>query len=191
VANQRLLEGEVVENNGDDSELNRLRELNRGLTRELHDALDENDRLRKRVALADAPIARLRENLAPFYQLLQTIFGDIDELAPDVAQVSGGATNEPKSSAVWEEWKARFPGAPAKVIAALQKHRDADTTQLCVLIGTSRRQTVADAIHKLNKAGLINKNGGRTRQQPVAASVQERQVGRLYRRQRFQAERLG
>lgn len=157
---QRLLEGEVVEPNGDASEVMRLRDLNRNLTRELNAALDENESLRKRVSLADAPIARLREKLAPFYKLLQAVFGDIAELAPEQASSDASPVSS-HVSAAWEEWKQKMGGAAAKIITALQKHRDANVEQLCVLIGTPRKQTIYDAIHKLNKSGLINKNGDR------------------------------
>jgi hypothetical protein len=163
--NQRLLEGEVVENNGDDSEMNRLRELNRGLTRELHDALDENDRLRKRVAQADAPIARLREKLGPFYQLLQAIFGDIDELAPEVTTSAAQASAprvDGRVAAVWESWKQKLGNgtAAARVIDALLVHGELTTPQLKVA-GKMAGRTVGDAVYKLNQLGLISKNGGR------------------------------
>jgi hypothetical protein len=160
---QRLLEGEVAPENGDQSELQRLRDVNRTLTRELHDVLDENEQLKQRVAVADAPIARLREKLTPFYRMLQAIFGDIEDLgpaAPDSPSNETPGASDPRAAAAWEEWKQRMPGAPAKIITALQKHGKADTTQLCILIGTNRRQTVHDAIHKLNKSGLLDKNGG-------------------------------
>lgn len=156
--NQRLLEGEVVDNPQAD-EVARLRDLNRTLTRELHDALDENERLRKRVATADVPVARLREKLAPFYQLLQAVFGDIDELSPD-ASSSPGAAVPPKNAAVWEAWKGRLPTGAGKIIDALMKHGDANTQQLSILTGL-HRNSIPRSIYELNKAGLINKNGGR------------------------------
>lgn len=165
MAQQRLLDGDVInpQPNGDATEAVRLRELNRNLTRELSESLDENEQLRKRVAQADAPVARLREKLQPFYQLLQAIFDDIEDIGPpdSSSSQSSAAGLDARTAAAWEEWKQRMPGAPAKIIAALQKHGSADTSQLCILIGTTRRQTVHDAVHKLNSSGLINKNGGR------------------------------
>lgn len=156
--NQRLLEGEVIDS-PQSEEVTRLRALNRDLTRELSDALEENERLRKRVATADAPVARLREKLGPFYQLLQAIFGDIDELAPEAA-ATGSATVPPKNAAVWDSWKQRLGGQCGKVIDALLLHGEMNTTQLAIAIGT-RRQNVPGLIYKLNQAGLINKNANR------------------------------
>lgn len=159
---QRALEGTVVEApNGERSEVDRLRDTNRTLMRELHDTLEENADLRKRVATADAPIARLREKLGPFYQLLQAIFGDIDELAPEHAQPqSGQSPVNSKVSAVWDSWKQKMPGVTAEIIDALLTHNDANTQQLTIICKRDRK-TIGSAVHRLTKAGLINKNGGR------------------------------
>lgn len=156
---QKLLEGEVMESPAD-QETERLRETNRTLMRELNSALEENESLRKRVAIADAPIARLREKLAPFYQLLQAIFGDIEELGPESENRGGASSASHVQSPAWESWKQKLPGTPALVITALQTHSDANTKQLMVLCKRGK-DSIHQAIYKLNQAGLINKNGGR------------------------------
>jgi hypothetical protein len=61
---------------------------------------------------------------------------------------------------VWENWKSRMPGAPAKVIDALLLHRDMSQQQLCIATGVPRG-SMTNVISRLNRAGLISKNGGR------------------------------
>lgn len=158
INNQKLLEGEVVEPCADCA---RLRELNRHLNDELAAIQRENDDLKKRVSVAGAPVARLREKLDPFYKLLQSIFGDIDAIGPDPSPVVAGGSVPLKSSPIWDSWKNRMAGAPAKIIDALLLHADASVEQLVVLTQITRKKTIYDAIARMNKAGIINKNGGR------------------------------
>jgi hypothetical protein len=161
---QRLLEGEVIDN-GDDSggELQRLRAELRGVRAELGDLRSENADLKRKLNQANAPVARLRDKLAPFYELLQAIFGDIDDIDPEASGVgqSVGVPGPVQSAAIWESWKSRLPGAPAKIIEALLLHGEANAEQLVVLTQITRKQTIYDAIHRMNKSGIINKNGGR------------------------------
>ena len=152
-----LLESNIVSAE-ETPEADRLREANRTLSRQLHDALQENEQLRKRVLVSDAPLIRLRERLQPFYALLQAVFGDIDEIALDAG--NDGVTQTGKSSAVWESWKSRVGGAGSKIITALLEHGEANTQQLSILTGL-HRTTIPKGIYDLNKAGLINKSGGR------------------------------
>lgn len=155
---QPLLEGEVVDNPQAD-ELQRLRDSLSHLTRELSSALEENERLKKRLAIADAPVARLRERLEPFYTLLQAIYGDIEEIGPSEG-AAGNGTSANVHSPIWNSWKNKLGPQCAKVIDVLLTHREMNTTQLAIAVGT-RRQNIPNLIYKLNQAGLINKNGGR------------------------------
>lgn len=155
MAQPKLLEGEVMEPTEDQ----KLRDLNRTLTRQLHDAMEENDRLRKRLAQGDAPVARLRETLTPFYQLLQQLFGEMDAIAPEAAKTA--ATAQPAASPVWEAWKQRLGQTVAKGITALQTHGELNTQQLAMATGLNRKTITNSVVFQLNKAGLINKNGGR------------------------------
>lgn len=155
--NQRLLVGEVV--NGDRPELERLRSTVDRLTRERDALREENDELQSRLRESDAPIVAIRAKLEPFYRLLQALWGDIEQVAPEPTAAASNAA--PQSSPIWDSWKARLPGAPAKIIDALLLHRDASVEQLVVLTGISRKPTIYDAVHRMNKAGIINKNGGR------------------------------
>jgi small-conductance mechanosensitive channel len=166
--NQRMLEGEVIDPNGDDREIDRLRDDLRRVTAERDALRQQNIQLQRRVNQVDVPAHQMREKLEPFYRLLQALWGDIEVIDPQPAvqtqspnQQSSTPPVNDKAAAAWDEWKTRMAGAAAKIITALQTHADADVAQLCILIGTSRKQTVYDAICKLNKAGLINNNGDR------------------------------
>lgn len=155
----KLLEGDVIEN--PTPELERLRNLTRSLTEQLNDAMRENDELRKRVSVADAPIASLREKLEPFYKLLQAVFGDIDEIDPTPSgegESRGKVDNRVR--AVWESWKSKMPGAPAEIIDALLTHTSANATQLKVICKRDIK-TIYSAISRMKNAGIIEKNGGR------------------------------
>lgn len=164
---QKLLEGDVVDP-PDDSEVERLRADLRRAIGERDTLRAENVRLRQRVNQIDGPAAHLRQTLEPLYQALQAMFGDIEVIDPQpageakaAAQPSPAAPSAPQRSEVWESWKQRLQGAPAKIIDALLLHREASVEQLVVLTQISRRTTIYDAIHRMNKAGIIDKNGGK------------------------------
>jgi transcription initiation factor IIE alpha subunit len=69
-------------------------------------------------------------------------------------------------TAVWESWKSRLGGGCAKVIDALLLHGEMNTQQLAIACGCNRN-TIPNLILKLNRAGLINKNGGRFSLKPL------------------------
>lgn len=108
----------------------------------------------------------LRQQLSPLYRALQAVFGELDaagvtdSAAPAAAAGVPQAGPDARVTAVWESWKSRLPPACGKIIDALLLHNELTQAQLKVAakLGTS---TVSDAVWKLNKAGLINKNGRR------------------------------
>jgi hypothetical protein len=108
-------------------------------------------------------LSALRRQLGPLYRALQAVFGELD-----VAGVEGGggesttSSSTPKVTAVWESWKQKLGSntAPARVIDALLQHGELNVAQLKVAAKMAN-QTVYDSIHRLNKLGLINKNGGK------------------------------
>jgi len=135
---------------------------------------DENEALREMVrdserTAADATrnatraIARLRGQLEPLYRALRGIFGEMD--AAGVGESASVPASSPGVSdtrvlAVWTSWKQRVSPACGKVIDALLQHGELNTAQLKVAAGIGS-STVSDSIFKLNKLGLISKNGGR------------------------------
>jgi ribosomal protein L29 len=127
----------------------------------------ENDRLndeltRLRVELARTQnegahaISNLRRILAPLYQGLQQIFGEIDRVSLEADL----PTTDVRKSAAWDLWKQKLGGKQAEFIQALLDHGEMTAVQLKI---TTRcgQQTVYDTIFKLNRLGLINKNGGK------------------------------
>lgn len=101
-------------------------------------------------------VAALRKQLTPLYQAMQMMFGHMEAINTDSAV--NGAT--PAVSAVWKAWKDRLGGQPAQLIDALLLHSELTSGQIAIAIGVNPKN-VAQVIHKVNKAGLLNKNGGK------------------------------
>ena len=109
----------------------------------------------------EAGVRELRGALNPLYRALRQVFGEIESMG--VTEASGGnaAPQSPRASAAWDSWKQKMGAnsAAAKIIDILKVHGKLNNTQIRIHLGTSRMQTVYDAISKLNKASLLNKNG--------------------------------
>lgn len=151
-----VLRGQVVDDR--DTEIEQLRDDNRRLRRELTIANGEIARAKADSARA---LGALRKQLAPLYRALQAVFGELDAAGMDEMPIESSG-REPRVSQVWESWKSKLGGdtAPARVIDALLQHGELNVAQLKVAAKMAN-QTVYDSIHRLNKLGLINKNGGR------------------------------
>lgn len=157
---QPLLNG-VVDTR--DNEIARLTAMVDDLTGELEVARAEAKLARQQVARA---LHNLRKQLAPLYQALQMVFGELDAAAPDTGDAStastatSGQSLDDRQKKVWDSWKSRLGITASKCIDALTTHGELNTQQLAIATGL-HRSTVPTGIHALNKAGLINKNGGR------------------------------
>ena len=139
----------VIERDDSDALHDEIRQLRRELSearREVARARDESNRA----------MSALRKQLNPLYRALQAVFGELDAAHVDDA---APATNA-RTSAVWESWKARLPGRPAQAIDALLLHGPMNSTQIGIAIGM-HRNNVPVVMHKLNKAGLIDKQGNK------------------------------
>ena len=153
-----LLEGEV-----EDPALQRLEAMETELRQARQELRESRAETRQVRASTDAALSALRRQLGPLYRALQAVFGELD-----VAGVEGGggesttSSSTPKVTAVWESWKQKLGSntAPARVIDALLQHGELNVAQLKVAAKMAN-QTVYDSIHRLNKLGLINKNGGK------------------------------
>lgn len=97
----------------------------------------------------------LRRVLMPLYTALQKVFGEIDLMG--VPEATSGNV-EPRKAAVWQAWKTKLPGIPAKMIDALLVHGALNQTQLRIHAQCAR-SSVPNAVMALNRAGLINKSG--------------------------------
>jgi hypothetical protein len=106
-------------------------------------------------------LALLRRQLEPLYTALRVVFGQLDAagVAPEnPCQEPVG--REVKASPVWESWISKLGGKSADFIRALLEHGEMTSVQLRV-VTHSGQQTVYDVTSKLNKLGLLNKNGGK------------------------------
>jgi len=158
--------GDIVEAESDPRD-DRIDDLDRQVARlrgDLSDARHELTRVRED---SNRALTALRQQLSPLYRALQRVFGELDDAgvpdtpAPGSSQTTAAAApGDPRVAAVWDSWKSRLSPACGKVIDALLLHGELNSVQIKVAarLGTS---TVSDSISKLNKAGLINKNGGR------------------------------
>lgn len=151
----RLLEGAVDAEPIDDAsdEIHDLAGQVRDLQAQLRDTKRELMQRERETAHA---LGALRKQLSPLYRALQAVFGELD--AVGIEDSPGAAPNPSRTSAVWESWKSRFPGRPAQVIDALLLHGALNQTQIALAVGMTRNN-VPQLIFKLNKAGLIDKNG--------------------------------
>lgn len=111
---------------------------------------------RKRVSL-EKGVAALRITLRPLHEGLLIIFGEMEAMGVDMPTSAPAA----KSSAAWDSWKNRLGGVSARIIDILMLHGELNQEQIRIHVGTNRKQTIYDAISKLNKAGIINKRDGR------------------------------
>lgn len=148
----RLLEGNIV----DEPEADDRDEEIRRLTSELAATRAETQRARQESARA---VGALRKQLAPLYRALQAVFGEMDDVWIEDAPASVAAGPDARTVAVWNSWKSRM-GSAAKIIDALLLHGEMNTQQLAIATGY-HRTTIPAMVHKLNKAGLLNKSGGR------------------------------
>lgn len=97
-------------------------------------------------------LERDRQKLGATLHALRAIFGG----SPDTTQPVSSASMNPR----WEALKRAFPGRPAELVDVLIAHGPLTTTQIAAIMRADTR-TVHQLIYKLNKAGGIEKNGGR------------------------------
>lgn len=145
-----------------DAVIKELREENRKLSRALADANVRAERAQEDAAQA---LTALRRQLTPLYRALQAVFGELDAaggIGDDARMPTENQPTQPDSrtAAVWASWKERLGAGPAKCIDALLLHNDLNTQQLSIATGY-HRNNIPGYIHKLHKAGLIDKNGNR------------------------------
>jgi hypothetical protein len=141
-----LHQGVVVEEDERDAEIRRLRRSWRETQEELAKVRRDSTRA----------LAELRRQLGPLYRALQGVFGELDAVGPSDA----APHLDSRRQAVWENWKSKLHGYPARIIDALLLHGEMNTSQLAIAVGC-HKQRISEGISRLHKAGLINKNAGR------------------------------
>jgi hypothetical protein len=100
--------------------------------------------------------ARLRQILSPLYIALQQVFGELRSSENIPVSPVGAQGANPK----WEYWKQKLGGKAAEFITELLIHGEMTGRQLIVATRCSDR-TMYKTISELNKAQLLNKNGGK------------------------------
>lgn len=107
---------------------------------------------------ASRAVAKLRNILSPLYGGLRELFGEMESFGGD--EPASAPVADSRTKAVWDNWKQKMPGNPAKIIDALLLHGEMNTQQIAIAIGL-HRTSIPKLIYQLNQAGLINKSGGK------------------------------
>lgn len=128
------------------------------LRRRVTDLEEQLSRERGKNRSIDNGASELRNILSPLHEGLKRIFGELDDMG--VGSVGASPTPDGRAAAIWEDWKRKFPGHPAKAIDALMLHGSLTQTQLRLHIGCATG-TTSNVVSILNRAGLIVKNGGK------------------------------
>lgn len=142
------------------SQQGQIESLQRELYRrnqELAECREELRQERVKRETVERGVVALRETLNPLHNGLKMIFGEMEAMG--VGSSVTTATN-PRIEAAWEDWKRKLGGQPAKAIDALLLHGALTQTQLRLHVGCANG-SIAGIVYQLNKAGLINKNGGK------------------------------
>lgn len=110
-------------------------------------------------------LAQLHQRVEGLEALIQAIRAEVDPWARFRRGGSGPAAEASSPSSVggnpkWEMWKRRFPGRVSEVIDLLLVQGSMNQSQLCAVLKCDSRTLSAKMIYPLNKAGLLNKNGG-------------------------------
>ncbi len=156
------IETSLLGDQGADPRDQRIAELERelrGARREANDASLDAVRAKEDASRA---LSMLRSQLSPLYRALQAVFGELDTagIRDAVAGESSGPAVNDATAVIWDEWKRKLSPGCGRVIDALRIHKDMNSTQVCIAAHVSQG-SISSIILKLNKAGLINKNGGR------------------------------
>jgi hypothetical protein len=123
--------------------------------RQLADTEEELRQERQKTAAVEQGVGELRKVLKPLYNALQHVFGVTEGIGPIETSAAS-----PRASAVWESWKQKLSGTAGKAIDALLLHGTMTAEQLRIHLGCATR-TCYNIIGELNRAKLIDKNGGK------------------------------
>ncbi len=129
----------------------RIRDLEAELV-ETREALRQE---RLRATQNTQAVREMRTVLLPLYNALRRLFDEME--SNGIAEVATPVDD--RKRAVWDAWKQRMPGIPARIIDALLLHGALTQTQLRIHAQCAR-SSVPNAVLALNRAGLINKESG-------------------------------
>jgi FtsZ-binding cell division protein ZapB len=158
-----MLEGEFADSPPPAND--ELREENSQLRDELRATRQERDKLKGELASITSSVRAIRDQLTPLHRALRGLFGEIDFVAPPSSSASSIPPHYPVGTAglraeAWETWKRKLGGKQAEFIQAFLDH--GEMTQIQLKIAThSGTSTVPLILDKLQKLGLVSKNGGK------------------------------
>ena len=109
-------------------------------------------------------VKELRSILSPLYSAIGVIFGHMEAMG--VAGESSAQVND-STRKVWDSWKQKLSGLNAKAIDVLLLHGPMNQAQLRIQLGCATR-SVTNVVGALNKAGLIDKSGGKISLKPLS-----------------------
>jgi hypothetical protein len=145
--------GEYVDPSDDSAEMRRTIEKLEQENRELHTSLIA---MQRKVKSMEQGLRGIRRQLEPWHNALGLLFGELDEQG-----ISDAPTSVPtRIAGVWESWKQKLGGKSADLIDALLQHGVMNAPQLRVAM-KCHINSVYETTAKLQKLGLVNKNGGR------------------------------
>lgn len=151
-----VVHGVLVDDDPRDQQISALREEVTDLRHALAEARASAARAQRDMQHA---IAALRKQLTPLHLALKAVFGELDGAGLGSTEADTGSSANGRTAAIWDSWKSKFPGKPAQIIDALLLHGQMTQSQIAIAIRSDRRN-VPPMIFKLNKAGLLQKNGG-------------------------------
>lgn len=128
---------------------------NTGLREENARLLGEVSRLRQELSAARTALEAVRKAMEPEYRAMQKLFGDLESVP---SATGGGAVD----AGVFDPWKQKLAGSPAKLIDVLLSRGECTKPQLQTLCALGR-ESLRVAISKLNVNGLIEKDGDKIR----------------------------
>jgi hypothetical protein len=115
---------------------------------------DEALRLeRNKTAAIEHSLRELRHLTKPFYQLLQRIHGELDDVGIDAATPVGGGGSK------WDAIKQRNPGRIAQAIDTLLIQGALTTSQLAAAMRMNRSNCANNVVTKMRSMGLLDKTG--------------------------------
>lgn len=117
--------------------------------------LGQVSRLRQELATAKAALDAVRKIMEPQYRVMQKVFGELESLG-------SSASSAGIDGSVFEPWKQKLAGSPAKLIDVLLERGECTKAQLQTLSALGR-ESLRVAISKLNVNGLIEKDGDKIR----------------------------
>jgi len=136
-----------------DYEIKKENDQLRAEVAELREKLRQNQLL---IDKEEQALSQIRTFLQPLYSGLTHLFEQMDSVTG-----AGAKTGEqPRNKVVWDSWKQKLGGQTAEAIDVLMLHGEMNAEQLRIHLRCARTH-VYNVISRLNKAGIINKNGGR------------------------------